>query len=161
MSCLPCFLSSAISSVMFSFLIHVFFHYLTSLAYLLAFCLPPPDSCSALPSMLKILIHTFYMIKNLNLVFLNLCSRFSTPHHLVIPSCYLTLDMYCNILWSQLASSPSRLSVSAQVSAAYFNAGLTDHSKHSHFPLVECYGLLASIPILSIYSKHRISYPIM
>ena len=45
MSCLQCFLSSAISSVMFNFLL-VFFHYLTSglfLAYLMAFYLPPPS----------------------------------------------------------------------------------------------------------------------
>ena len=35
------------------------------------------------------------------------------------------------------------------------------HSKPSFFPLVECYGLLASSPIPSIYSKHKIFYPLL
>ena len=35
------------------------------------------------------------------------------------------------------------------------------HSKPLLFPLVECYGLLASLPIPSIYSKHEISYSLL
>ena len=50
---------------------------------------------------------------------------------LVIMSCHLTLDMYLDILWLQLASSPSSLSVSAQISGAYSNAaGLTHAQKY-------------------------------
>ena len=60
-----------------------------------------------------ILIPTFYMTKP------------SLTSSLVILSCHLTLDMYLKILWLQQASSPSSLSISAQVSAAYSNAGLT------------------------------------
>ena len=79
-----------------------------------------------------VLISTFYMTKPSQPHFPLFVSRFSTPHllltssSLVILSCHLTLDMYHNILWSQLANNPSSLSVSAQVSAAYSsNVGLT------------------------------------
>ena len=62
-----------------------------------------------------------------------------------------------------LASCPSSLSISAQVSAASSNADLTycTHSNLRSFHLVECYGLLASSSMPSIYSKHKISYPLL
>mgnify|MGYP001793169415 CR=1 FL=1 len=103
MSCLHCFLSSAISSVMFSFfmsssttLLQVFFGLPTGL-------LPSTSSSIALLSMLFSSLR-FTRPNHLNLVFLNLCSRFSTPHllltsSLVILCCHLTPDMYLSILW--------------------------------------------------------------
>ena len=129
---------------------------------------------------------TFYMTKpsqpHFSYLIYNLCSRFSTPHllltsSLVILFCHLTIDMlYLNILWSQLASSPFNLSVSAQVSAAYSNTGCTQaHSKPLLFPLVECYKwftsklsnflhLLQTLDILSLTANstpppHEITLP--
>ena len=61
----------------------------------------------------------------------------------------------------KLASNPSSLSISPQVSESKLQQYRTSHthSKPSLFPLVECFGLLASLPIPSIYSNHW-RYPI-
>ena len=96
MTCFHCFLSAAISSVMFNFsmmsssttLLQVFFD--LSIGFL-----PSTSSSIALLSMLFSSLH-FTWPNHLNLVFLNLCSRFSAPHvlltsSLVILSCHLHL----------------------------------------------------------------------
>ena len=123
---------------------HVFFHYLTpGLHGLPTGLLPFTSSFIALLSMLFSSL-SFTWPSHLNLIFLHLCSRFSIPNlfltsSLVILTCHLTLGMYLNILWSQLASSPSSLSISAH------NLGFPQHtamlvsqiqSKPSLFPLV-------------------------
>ena len=85
MSCLHCFLSSAIFSVMFNFLkssnttlLRVFFGLPTGL-------LPSTSSSIALLSMLFSSL-SFIRPNHLNLAFLYLCSRFSTPHLLLTSS---------------------------------------------------------------------------
>ena len=109
----PLLLTSAISSVMLlsssSTLLQVFFGLPTGL-------LPSTYSSTTLLTMLFSSLR-FTWPNHLNHIFLNLCSGFSTPHLLLtfllaIMSCHLTLDMYLNILWSQLACSLSNLSVS-------------------------------------------------
>ena len=79
MSCLQCFLSSTISFVMFNFfmsfsttLLQVFFGLPTGL-------LPSTSSSITLLSMVFSSLR-FTWSNHLNLIFLNLCSRFSTPH---------------------------------------------------------------------------------
>ena len=108
---------------------------------------PSTSSSIALLSMLfSFLCFTWH--NHLNVIFLNLCSRFSTPHHLLtssllLLSCHLTLDIYLNILWSQLASSSSSLSVPKFPQHTEMHASYT-HSTPLLFPRVECYCLLAS-----------------
>ena len=152
MGYLHCFLSSAISSVIFNFfmsssttLLQVVLAYLSSLL---------SQVCYSHPYVL--------LDQPISTLFYLICVKCS-PHHisshlLVILSYHLTLDMYLNILWSQLASSPSSLSINAQVLQ---HTAPNMNSKPSLFSLVECYGLLASSPSPSIYSKHRISYPFL
>ena len=85
----------------------------SSLAYLLAFYLPP--RFIALLSILFSSLRFTWPI-HLSLVFLNLWSSFSAhplqTSSLVILSCHLTLDMCLTFLRSQLASSPSILPAS-------------------------------------------------
>ena len=79
MSCLHCFLSFAISSVMFNFLMSSptsFFQVLFSLP---TGILPSTSSSIALLSLLSS-AQRFTWQNRLNLVFLNLSSKFSTPH---------------------------------------------------------------------------------
>ena len=83
-------------------LLHVLFHYLTP-GLLWPTYWPSTFHLHLLSMLLSSLCFTWP--NHLNLVFLNLCSRFSTPHllltsSLVILSCHLTLDMYLNILYS-------------------------------------------------------------
>ena len=116
MSCLHCFLSSAISSVMFNLLmsssttsLQVFFGLPTG------FLLSTSSSITLLSMLFSSLCFTWP--NHLGLVFLNLYSRFSTPNlpltfSLVILSSHFTFYTYLYVLWSLLASSPSSLHVS-------------------------------------------------
>ena len=98
MSCLHYFLSSAISSVMFSFivsssttLLQVFFGLPTGL-------LPSTSHSITLLSILFSSLH-FTWPNHLNLIFHSLCSRFSTPHLLLtsslVISCPAVLLLTC------------------------------------------------------------------
>ena len=80
MSCLYCFLFSAISSVMFNYLPL----YLTP-SLLWPTYWPPTSSSMSLLSMLFSSL-PFTSPNHLYLIFLNLCSRFSTPHLLLTSS---------------------------------------------------------------------------
>ena len=138
-------------------LIHVYFG-------LPARLLPHTSCCNDLLSMLFSSLR-FTWWNHLNLIFLNPCSRFSTPHllltsSLVILPCHLTLHMYLNNSWLQLTDLPVFLLVPKFPQHTAMQASHT-HSKPLLFPLVECNGLLASLPIPFIYSKHQISYPLL
>ena len=122
MSCLQFFLSSVISSVMFNFLmsssttlLQVFFGLPTGY-------LPSTSSSIALLSMLFSSL-CFTWSNHLNLVFLNLCSRFSTPHLLltfsfVILLYHLILDMYLDV--SQQSSQNKTLYVQQSYACLFF-----------------------------------------